>query len=155
MSADTEAQSKPLELNGIVLTDKNLVEISGGKPMVRVDREDIQQITLRHGLIAPHPLIQCIAGLAMVGIGYYPYRMFLHWQRDGGAFHLGFAMVTPFVFLGAWLIFTTFKRGYFLDVQLQSDRKRLTFDATPTSQALESFVARLESELGMKILRSA
>ena len=68
----TPMQGNPIECCGVRCTERELTEVEGGRVMVRVGRDDVQRVRLRHGIQAPHPLLQVGMGLALTALNSRP-----------------------------------------------------------------------------------
>ena len=148
-----ETMKSAIECCGIRCSEQNLSEIDTGKIMVTVPRQEVRRITLRHGTQAPHPVLQFVMGLALIGPGYFPARHLVHWLRHGGTFLSDELWIIPFVVAGVWMAFSAFSRGYFLEVELQQGSKRLAFDHEPAFTELEKFLGNVEKCYGLAIVR--
>ena len=129
--------------------------MEGGSVVIEVARDDVQRVTLRHGLQAPHPLLQILMGCALVAAGYFPAAHLIHWFRHGGTFFTFEAFVIPFAFLGLSMVVTALRSGYYLDVEERQGRKRLLFRPEPNAGDLQRFADDAERCLGLRITREA
>jgi hypothetical protein len=143
------------ECCGIRCTEQSLCEIEGGSVMVTVAPKDVRRVRLRHGVQAPHPLLQVVMGVLLIGFGYFPATHFVHFVRHGGVFFEVEALIIPLVFLRARLVARALKRGHFLEVEEATGVKRLLFQRTPSPRILDGFLADVERCYGFKIERDA
>jgi hypothetical protein len=141
------------ECCGVRCTPQGLAEVDSGSVVVQVQKDDVQALTLRHGLQAPHPVLQVLMGCALVALGYLPAAHLVQWFRRGGTFFTIEAFVIPFVFLGMSMVVSALRCGHFLEVEQRNDRKRLAFRPRPDPDDLERFVEEAERCLGLKITR--
>jgi hypothetical protein len=143
----------PIECHGIVCDEKRLSEIDSGSVMVAVDRHDIQRITSRYGLVSPHPMLQVVMGSALTALACFPAAHLIDWIRHGGAFFTAEAFVIPFAVIGLWLVFSTFRKGRFLEVESARGRKRLAFQRDADPAAVDRFLAAIEERYALRIER--
>jgi hypothetical protein len=142
----------PLSCGGITCDANGLQEFDGSRLMAAVTREEIRSIRFQHGTLAPHPIIQSILGAALSVVGFYPLKHLIHWARHGGTFFEGEAWFVVFLVIGLYLLWTAFRRGYYLLVESTQGKKRFVFRPGTPPAELQAFVAALGEWLGMKIL---
>lgn len=143
---------QPFQCCGIVCNEKGLFEMSGARALVKASRETIQRITVGRGVQAQHPILQVWIGLALIMAGYFPVVHIFRWLHGGTLLTVELWMI-PLVALGIWLVLSAFKCGYFVDVQLPRERKRLVFNAKPGLDALNRFISSIEQCYGIRIDR--
>ena len=143
----------PANCCGIRLTEQNLSEIDSGRIMVTVSKQDIQRIVLRHGVQAPHPATQLIAGIVLISLGYFPIRHLAYWFQHGGVYFDYEAWIIALVIAGMFMVRGASKKGYFLDVELSQGHKRLAFQKNPDAKDLDIFVGLIEQCYGLTISR--
>jgi predicted outer membrane lipoprotein len=148
-----ETSTLPTAYCGIRCTEQKLCEIDSGRVMVLVAKEDIRRITLRYGTQAPHPMLQVIMGVILIGLGYFPALHFIHWLQHGGVFFTLEGWIMPLVVAGAWAIISALKRGYFLEIEQDQGTKRLAFGKKPEPVELERFVGEVERWCGVRVSR--
>jgi hypothetical protein len=142
-----------VECSGIRCSEKSLSEMDGRKIAVSVFRPDIRKITYRHGVLAPHPLLQILAGIILIATGYFPAEHIFRWLQNGGTLFGEELLIFIFAGIGVYLILTARRRGYFLDIELPKGRERLAFKGEPNPNELEAFFSAVEQCHGVKVLR--
>src|SRR5262249_24110380 len=111
-----------VEGGGVECDDRRFAEVADGKVMGWVDRQDIQRITAKEGLLAPHPFFQIVLGAALSALGYFPAAHLYHFLTDRGSvgdgsmFYSAEALTIPLGLIGVWLILSVLRRGRYLEV---------------------------------------
>jgi hypothetical protein len=140
---------------GVRFSAEELAEVDDrGHPVLRIPRSRIRQIGLRWGRQAARPLVQLVLGIAFAGGGgFIEIAMILEWLRHGGTLIdlvvVGLAIMT---LLGAWLLWTALRRGFYLDVQTDSRAEKICFDRRLTREEVEAFLDEVRQRLGYQIL---
>jgi len=148
------ASATPVECCGVICDEKRLMEVEHGRVAVFIARQDVQQIALRDGLQAPHPIIQFVIGLCLVSLALIPIMHLIEWATHGGTFFdAELWIVAFFVVIGVYLVFTAFRRGLFFEVRTPGGTKRLTFHKRPQPEILDPFVKSIEQRYGLHIQR--
>jgi hypothetical protein len=142
-----------IECCGVRCDDKQLVEVEDGRVMVSVERHCVRQITLRYGVMSPHPILQGLIGMVLASLGFIPAAHLIEWSLHGGEFLAIEAGLVGLSVVGIWLIATSLRRGYFLEVQEKSSRKRLQLRPAPEAEKLASFVRAVEEAWGVNVAR--
>lgn len=151
MTQPTTATNPATECCGVICDDARLVEIEDGSVAVSIPRQDVKRIGLRDGILAPHPIIQTIFGLALASLAYFPVRHLIHWLQHGGTLFTFEIWVIAFASIGAWLVVTALRRGVFFEVETAQGTKRLAFQKRPEAAALDAFVKSIEQRYGMRV----
>jgi len=140
-----------IEFYGIRLTDKNLMEMDGERPAVKIPLSKIQRITVQNGFQAERPIIGATFGLLLVGFGVVASKSMITWFTHGGSLPVSFVCMVPLIAFGAWIIFKSLKRGYYLSVQTESDRRKLNFTGAVARHEIDDVVRQFESA-GLELL---
>jgi len=135
---------------GIQCTDDLLCEMDRDPSAIRLRRGDIKNIGWRYGLLAPSPILQALFGAGLAAIGWYPLSFFIKWVRGGGTFPLELAFLIPIPAIGLWMVISVLRRGYFLDVELEGERKRVVFKGRPEAREVEAFVGAIVDRWGLR-----
>lgn len=113
----------------------------GGRRVVFVPKEHVQDIEVRFGSPAERPLAQGILGAILTALGLSSV-IFLH---GGGIVGLRWYLGSPFFgAVGLWILWEALSRRYYLRVVCSNDERKLVFSGT----------VRRKSEL-LDFLRSA
>lgn len=137
--------------NGILATPERISMVEGKTEVITVRKEDIKRITLDKGYQAERPILQIVFGVIVLVITLYPMLKFLGVLM--GLLRMNVTMTTTgfvilcFVPLGAWMIQSGLKQGYYLSVELENDHRKLGFKTKCKKSELREFV-RLMADLG-------
>jgi hypothetical protein len=146
-----ESAAEAVECGGVRCTATSLVEIDRQRVVVSVQRAVARRVTLQHGFQAPSPVLQIVLGAALAGVGYWPLRHTIRWFRYGGTFVSAEAGLLAFAFVGAWLMVSALRRGYFISVDTDQGRKRLFLRGAIPPGELEAFRLGVERLWGMNV----
>src|ERR1700733_7479028 len=123
MNTSTPTENKSAYLN-LAISKKGLSELSGGKDIIFIPKDEVQIIEIKFGSSAEMPLIQAIAGLMLVGLGYIGLTMIIMNAMRGLRWGLGFIVFGGF---GLWFLYETFKKTHYLRVICYNDKRKLVF----------------------------
>jgi hypothetical protein len=138
LNADfTSPDKRQLLYLNMAVSEQGITELSGNQRVVFIPKEQIQSIEIRFGSQAERPLVQGIAGLALIGLGIVGLSLMATGSLDVIRWGLGF-----FVFggLGAWLLWEVLKRGYYLWVICSNDSRKLVLKGVIQKAELSGFV---------------
>jgi hypothetical protein len=131
---------------GFRLTPQALEELDEHRVVLSIPFERVKSAQLRHGFVAERMIPSLVlAGLVCVGglaCAFALVRWFMGVGRLSRYVGAGVALI-PF---GAWLVRNTLKRGWYLDVDLGGERRKV--DVMPCGMSLEALRAALQSALG-------
>jgi hypothetical protein len=140
-----------IECCGIVCDDARLEEIEDGSVAVSIPWQNVKRITLRDGILAPHPILQIVFGLAFASLAYFPVRHLIDWLQHGGTLFTLELWVIAFASIGVWFTLTAFRRGLFFEVETVQGTKRLVFQKHPEPALLDNFVKSIEKRFGTRV----
>ena len=134
----TSSKNQRLSYLNIEISEKGLSEFSDGRRIVFVPKEQVRRIQIEFGSAAESPLIQGLAGLALIGLGCIGLPMIIN---DIGTLRWGLGFVV-FGGLGVWLFHETFKKTHYLRVIGHSDRdtRKLVFIGTFQEAEFSEFI---------------
>jgi hypothetical protein len=115
---------KQLSYLNIQVSEKGLSEFSGGRRVIFIPKEQIQNIEIRFGSSAERPLLQLITGLLLLGLGIAGVSMILASGWRGLRWGAGFIVFGGF---GVWFLHETFKKNHFFKVVCHNDKRKLVF----------------------------
>jgi hypothetical protein len=135
---------------GVECSGEWLREMDSDSSSLRIKRNEVKSVNWRYGLLAPSPILQIVFGVTLAAIGWFPVGMFVKWIRGGGAFPVALVYLIPIPAIGLWMALSAFRRGYFLEVDLDSGRKRLVFKGRTEVKEVQGFVEAIRErwELG-------
>ena len=148
-----DAQQSAICLGGISFTESAVTEVESGQVMVCVARLDARRISLRYASRAQRPLVQFIMGAVLLGMGFIPLQNLHGWVSHGGMIFYFALLLFGLPVVGAWLIFESFSRGYFLDIEQSSGSKKLLFHGKVGPEQIEEFLKAAENQMGYRIDR--
>lgn len=154
MTAETvDPQNDELQFQNIRFRMDGVGEWDQTQFALYLNRNLIRRITLCNGFQCERPILAGLFGLVVSAIGIAGVAIFF------GALARGFViskyvMALPVCLLvGLWMIFTAMKRGFYLDVKLESDQRKLCFRGAVDEGALDRFLCEVESQFGYQIER--
>ncbi|MFM9963293.1 MAG: hypothetical protein ACKV2Q_18950 [Planctomycetaceae bacterium] len=154
MSTDAmDSQNDELQFQNIRFRMDGVGEWDQTRFALYLNRNLIRRITLCNGFQCERPILAGLLGLVVSAVGLAGVAIFF------GALGAGFVvskyvMALPVCLLvGCWMIFTAMKRGFYLDVILESDRRKLCFQGSVDVASLDQFLREVESQLGYQIER--
>ena len=145
-----ERREETAQCASIRCNARNLTEWDAGRRVLIVPLADIQRITLRHGVFAPHPLLLTLFGLALAAMGSVPFVHFILVARDGGHFTAYEIPLVSLLVIGLVVVFTAFRRGFFLLVETDRGHSRLRFPAKTSGDEIKAFVADLSRQFNLR-----
>ena len=122
----------------IVVSEKGLSEFSGGKRIIFIPKEKVQNIQIHFGSAAERPLLQIIAGIMLMGLGCVGLFMMEQSGMRGLRWGLGFLVFGGF---GLWFLHETFTKSHYLRVICHNDSRKLVFRGAFEESEFSKFVA--------------
>lgn len=137
--------------NGILATPERISMVEGKTEVITVRKEDIKRITLDKGYQAERPIVQIVFGVIVLAIALYPilrlFGVLMGYVRTNITMTTSGFVILCFIPLGAWMIQSALKQGYFLSVELENDHRKLGFKTKCKKADLREF-GRLMADLG-------
>ncbi len=144
-------EQRTISYLNIEISDENVREHTGGGGALGVARSEIKKAVLRHGRSSEKPGLSLTMGAIFIAVGLLPVKGIINWMTDGGTLHFVHVVMLALVVLGAWLIFWTLKKNYYLRVETQANRWNLVFRGKVLIDDLKSFVDEANTEYGYTI----
>lgn len=132
-------QTPFIELNGVRVADDGVSQIHGVHKLLFVPRHEIGSMSIRHGLLSEHPMIQTFLGVALLFIGVYPVPHLVRWLLTGGKASDLEIIVLMLIPIGIWLVRDAWKRGTYLFVLGDRGTHKLHFRGVPERKWLQEF----------------
>jgi hypothetical protein len=129
--------------NGILAAPNRISVVEGKTEVITVRKEDIKRITLDTGYQAERPIVQVVFGVIILGIALYPLLRFLSAPTGSSTMTTRAFMLLCLIPLGVWAIQSALKQGYFLNVELENDRRKLGFKTKCKKADLREFVRQV------------
>lgn len=150
LSVDRSEDAPKLEYGNVRFSEERIEALDGGHPVLRIAREEIGQLALQWGLQAARPLIQAAIGLVFISTGGWVLvnffsKIFFYggWVAPKVEGLLG--TLIPF---GGWLLGTSLRRGYYLEVRSRRGRDKIPFARDASRAEIETFVSRAQRDFG-------
>lgn len=121
----------------IVVSEKGLSEFAGNRRVVFIARDRVQLVEIKHGLQAERPLLQGITASLLLLLG----TVGAFVLTDGGLAALRWGL--GFLFfgaLGAWLLWESLRRGYYLRVVCVDDSRKLAIRGRVQKLGFREFI---------------
>ena len=121
----------------VVFSEKGVSEFAGKRRVVFISRDKIQIIETDYGWQAERPLLQVITSLLLVLLGTGGAVIL----ADGGlaVFRWGVGFLF-FGVLGAWLLWQSLRRGYYLRVVCSDDLRKLAIHGRIQKKEFREFI---------------
>ena len=128
-----------IELNGVRVADEGVSQVHGAYKLLFVPRQEIRDMSIRSGILSPHPLIQSVLGLLLLLIGVYPIPHLIKWLLTGGKAYDLEIIILLLIPTGIWLTRDAWKRGTYLSVRVERGTHKLHFRGQPERSWLQEF----------------
>lgn len=136
-NTNTVPDAEEISYLNITFSQKGVSEFSGRQRAVFIPREEIQRIQIKTGSRAERPLVQGIAGVALLALGVVGVRMFI---SNGAAFLRWEAGFLLFGGVGGWLLLEALRKGHCLLVTCSRETRKLVFDKKVNEPELAEFL---------------
>jgi hypothetical protein len=130
-----------LKYDNIVAAPRGLIESQGGKIITLVPVSEINWVTLRFGRPDQRPVLSLVVGILVSAVGLYGVGGLLL-APDGYRYEL--AMVTLGL-IGAFMIFDTLKKRFYLDVTKKKGCSRLVFSKDAQLPDIQEFCEQVRT----------
>lgn len=154
-TAPSAAVVPSLRYHLIEFTREGLAEMDGRRRAVFLRRGEVRSIALRYGYTAERPLLQLALGSTLL-VGALLATMFaLGMLRRGGwglRLLAGPVLLGP---LGVYVLKQALRRGYYLEVELLRERRKLAVGAAADTGELAGFLGEVERCYGFQVARPA
>jgi hypothetical protein len=131
---------------GFRLTQQALEELDEHRVVLSIPLERVKAAQLKHGFVAERLVPSLVLAVLVCVGGVVCALSLLRWFAGIGRLSRYVGAGVALIPFGAWLVRSTLKRGWYLDVDLGSERRKL--DVMPCGMSLESLRAALQSALG-------
>jgi hypothetical protein len=122
MNTPSSSENKQLSYLNLAISEKGISEFSDGRRIIFIPKDEIQIVEIKFGSSAERPIMQAIAGLMLVGLGYIGLTMIIMNAMRGLRWGLGFVVFGGF---GLWFLYETFKKTHYLWVICRNDKRKL------------------------------
>lgn len=133
-------------LGAVRVTPTALVELEwDGTPALTIERADIRSVRLVRGVTVERPVLVFAFGALLVCAGVLT-GVALARALMAGASRLKWGAAVSIVIPGAWAMRHATRRGLYLDVVLESDRRKIVFAPEVTEEAALELMAALRRD---------
>jgi len=134
------------------LTPERIAQVYDKDTLMFIPKSDVRGITLRHGVQAERPVVQFIFGAALLVMGLAPIPYLVRWLLSGGTASILEFFLVIFIPIGIWFCLGAFRRGFYLEVQVERETRKVPFGSPINQEDLQQFL-REATELGYSINR--
>jgi hypothetical protein len=146
----TTTTGKTCEHGGVRFSSEYICGVQDGQLYSVIPHVEIERITLHHGALSAHPLIQLVVG-AVLGASGIPLLIYLiRWVHSGGL-HLYLDAVLTLPAVGVILFFTSLRRGYYLIVEKKRGAVKLAFNSKAQAQGVRALLDQARALVGYPI----
>ena len=133
----------------IRFTRESLDEVDvDGTRLVCLPRDGITSVALVYGQSEERPLVQLVAGIALMALGLVFVVRILSWILLGGTIADVEAFGVALVPLGAWFVYRVFRKRHYLRVETSKETRKLAFNGKAQPQMIDDLLERARRELG-------
>ncbi len=143
-----------VEYAGVQFSVDGVSSVYNRRPTLKFLKNDIRKIVLRTGFQAERPAVQIGLGLGLAIVWLIPFANFLRWLNQGGGIYDLTLLVLWLIIPAIWMTIDGLRRGPYLEVTLDEDRRKLPFTRAATPDGLENFL-RAGTKWGYSIERQA
>lgn len=126
--------------SGILLTSEKIAMIQGKSEVASVLKKDIRAISLEEGQQSERPILQVIFGIAVLFIPLLTILYILGGLIAGEPLRIPFLLALAFAPLGVWMIREGIRRGFYLLIELDNDKRKLAFEKNCEKPELKEFI---------------
>ncbi len=136
-----------IEYLGVQWGPEGIALVQNGRKLLFIPKHSIRRIKIRKGFQSAHPLLQITLGvlILLTGIGFL-LHLLLWFHRGGIAYDFEFMMLLC-IPVGFWILYDGTKWGLYLEVELDSGKRRIMFQRSPSPDELTE-VIRHAARLG-------
>lgn len=143
-----------VELNGVRFEKDCISNIQDGRVFARMERDEVQSLTIVCGVLSHRPVLQVIVGalVALFALCATCWAIIELIQGDHPSRHMfASAAVVPF---GAWVIYDALKVGYYLRLEGRTKTLKFTFSRKTDLDRIRDLARQAHAELGYDVLVS-
>lgn len=144
-----------LECSSVCVTATEITEKDNEKVLISIPKEQIERITLKHGLKANRPFIEMCIGIGLIALGYFtgilPIKSFLIKIINEPEVNIRPTLYTIFMALiwtplGVYLTIDALKRRYYLLIETVSGKKKAVFKDDLTKSEVITFINNIRDK---------
>jgi hypothetical protein len=132
---------------GVRITETSIDELAGKAVGASVRREDVLKLEIAHGRVGERPILTTLLALVILAFGALILWHIVMWFENGGAIIRIEGAGLSLIPLGAWMLWSTWRRGPLLFIETRRERRRFAFARGTTDQELLAFHAQAQTVL--------
>jgi hypothetical protein len=141
-----------VKLLNLIVDERGVTELAGKQRIAFVPRDGIERIELAEGFLSERPMLQLVAGGALIALGIAAgiplLRKLLSTSPEFYSGWQGTLTVFPLM-LGVLAVGATLRRGLYLRVTTRSGIRKLVVRGTSAPHELERLLAEARVQLGI------
>ena len=141
-----------LVCSGVRFTNRSVSQLDGDRVSVSIPRDSIRHLSLGYGFQSERPLLQVLFGSIILAVGVWPVIRIARWLFFGGDLSTLEVLLVGFLIFGVWGVYSAVKRGYYILVETDRDRRKLAFSSPVARDDIQSFLADVHSTLDYEVL---
>jgi hypothetical protein len=145
-AAERSETTQKLELGDVRFSEERVEALDRGHPVLRIARKEIDHLALRWGLQAARPLVQAAIGVVFLSVGGWvvvnlvgKFLFYGGWvapKLEG--------LLATLIPIGGWLLWTSFRRGYYLEVRSRRGRDKIPFARDVSRAEIEALLGQAQ-----------
>jgi len=149
-----------IKLSTVRISQKGVAELDAGRESIFIPKEKIKSIHLLYGCGVQRPVVLIICALTLIVIPLYFFLPPL-WElfsslasskeHGGGRALQFFALPLALVPIGLWLLYSVFKKTFYLMIKTETENKKLVFHDTVSRAELYQFTEQANNDFGYSI----
>ncbi len=128
----------PGEYCGVQISPLGITSIKNNRPLRFVPKIYIQKVVVSKGFLSEYPLLLTLVGVVLIGLSIQPFVQVVLRVLSAGQ-----PIVSPLglIFLpaGAWFLLESLRRGQYIELFLDTGRKKFPFYQPPEPEGLQAF----------------
>jgi hypothetical protein len=140
-----------LKYDTIAVTPRGMAETHGKKIVIFVPAGEINRVTLKFGRAEHRPVVSLTIGILLALVGVWGIIACLNPAKEN-RYYLGLVALGIF---GGSIIFDTFKKRYFLEVEKKIDMCRLVFSKKAQKSDINDFCNKVRTTYKYEITDAA
>lgn len=146
-----------MKCSTVEITRQEVSEFDRSRKIISINRDDIDQIDLRYGVIGERILINIFVGIVLIVIGtiigIFPLVPMFAYEYNPENFHgmKTFALAAPLIFVGVYHVGKLFSRRYYLLIRVGKRYRKIIFKDKIDDTAIHEYLNRANRLFGYDI----
>jgi hypothetical protein len=145
----------PIEYKGVRFDEKFIANVQDGKIFRKIKKENILELILRSGYLAPLPLPQSILGILFFLPGLYALKAIIEWITTGGNMSTTILWLLFNFPIGIWIFLDSLKKGFYLKIILSNKTEKIVFNKIKCKSELIDFINNVKNKHSYNINTNA